>query len=299
MIKSIYQKIVFLSFCLIFLMAGAEPVLAQLRPLSTQYYENQYISNPSFAGMDKGININLSYRNQWRAIPGSPVTMNASGDYRYEKVGLGFNAFKDKAGLISRTRITGMYAYHLPLNGENRQLHFGVALGVMREALDNPNIIAMPDDMVADRFSQRKGFIDGDLGMAYTTERVTLQAALPNLKKFFQKDEENTIDGSTYFAAASYKIGLNMDAVTMEPKISFRGAKDIDNIWDIGTNLKFENNILSFMGMYHSDKSSTFGVGVKYNRYTLQGFYTSQMAAQRQNTGGDFELSLKINLRDY
>jgi hypothetical protein len=96
--------------------------------------------------------------------------------------------------------------------------------------------------------------------------------------------------------AVSYKIGTALDVVSIEPKISFRGAKDIDNIWDLGTNLKLENNILSFMGMYHSDKSSTFGIGLSYDKFLIQGLYTSQLAGERQRTGADFELNLKINL---
>ena len=111
-----------------------------------------------------------------------------------------------------------------------------------------------------------------------------------------QKDDQNTVDGSTYFVAASYKIGTSLDVVSIEPKISFRGAKDIDNIWDIGTNVKLENNILSFLGMYHSDKSSSFGVGLSYDRYVIQGYYTSQLAGERQRTGGDFEINIKIKL---
>ena len=269
---------------------------AQIRPLGAQYYENQYISNPAFAGMEEGLNMNISYRNQWRSIPGSPVTMAVSGDYKYNKVGVGLNIYNDKAGLIGRTRVMGTYAYHLSLNGDKKSLHFGVSLGVMKERLDNDAIIAEPDDILAERFNQRKAYIDGDFGIAYTNDRLTMQAALPNLKKFFEKDDQNTIDGSTYFAAVSYKIGTQLDVLSLEPKISFRGAKDIDNIWDIGTNLKLEKNILSFLAMYHSDKSSTFGVGVNYDRYFIQGFYTSQLAAERQRTGGDFEINLKINL---
>jgi type IX secretion system PorP/SprF family membrane protein len=268
---------------------------AQLRPLGAQYYENQYISNAAFAGITDGLNMNISYRNQWRSIPGSPVTMAFSADYRYNKVGLGLNVYNDEAGLIGRTRVMGTYAYHLDLNGTNKSLHFGVSLGVMKATLDNNSIIAEPDDILAERFNQRKAFIDGDFGIAYTNDRLTMQAALPNLKKFFQKDDQNTIDGSTYFAAVSYKIGTHLDVLSLEPKISFRGAKDIDNIWDMGTNLKLENNILSFLAMYHSDKSSTFGVGVNYDRYYIQGFYTSQLAGERQRTGGDFEINLKIN----
>lgn len=297
MIKSILQHSVSIILTMIFMFTGVGESRAQIRPLGTQYYENQYISNPAFAGMDQGMNINMSYRNQWRAIPGSPVTMAVSGDYRVvDKVGVGFNVYNDKAGLIGRTRVMGTYAYHLPLNIDNRELHFGISLGVMKQRLDEQNIIANPDDVLPARFNQRKGYVDGDFGMAYTTERLTLQGALPNLKKFFNKDNQNTVDGSTYLLAMSYKIGTTLDVVSIEPKISFRGAKDIDNIWDIGTNLKMENNLISILGMYHSDKSSTFGVGLNYENFFIQGFYTSQLAGERQRTGGDFEINLKINL---
>lgn len=278
------------------LFSMAQNAAAQIRPMGSQYYENQYLSNPAFAGMTEGLNVNMSYRNQWRAIPGSPVTMAVTGDYRHEKVGLGLSVYNDNAGLIGRTRVMGTYAYHLALNGEGRSLHFGVSLGMMKEKLDNNNIIATPDDVSAQNFNQRKAFVDGDFGIAFTNQRFTLQGALPNLKKFMQKDDQNTVDGSTYFVAASYKIGTSLDVVSIEPKISFRGAKDIDNIWDLGTNVKLENNIISFLGMYHSDKSSTFGVGVNYDRYFIQGFYTSQLAGERQRTGGDFEINIKIKL---
>jgi type IX secretion system PorP/SprF family membrane protein len=290
------RKVLFATLGICGALAIALPASAQIRPLGTQYYENQYMSNPSFAGIGEGLNVNLSYRNQWRTIPGSPVTMAFSGDYRFEKVGVGLTVYNDKAGLIGRTRVMGSYAYHLPLNGENKNLHFGLSLGVMKENLDNNNVVADPDDLLAQRFNQRKPFIDGDFGIAYTNERFTIQGALPNLSKFLQKDELNMIDGSTYFAAMSYKIGTSLDVVSIEPKISFRGAKDIESIWDVGTNLKLENNILSFMGMYRSDKSSVFGVGVNYDKYFIQCFYTSQLAGDRMRTGGDFEVNLKINL---
>lgn len=273
------------------------PVSAQIRPLGTQYYENQYISNPAFAGMDKGLNVNLSYRNQWRSVPGSPVTMAFSGDYRFERVGVGFIAYNDKAGLIGSTRVMGSYAYHLPLKGENKSLHFGLSVGVTKENLDNQNIVGAPDDVLALRFNERKPFLDGDFGIAYTNDRFTIQGALPNLSKFFHKDALNRIDGSTYFAAMSYKIATALNVV-IEPKISYRGAKDIESIWDVGTNLRLENNIVSFMGMYRSDKSSVFGFGVNYQKYYfIQFFYTSQLAGGRMGTGGDFEVNFKINLQ--
>eukprot|EP01133_Synstelium_polycarpum_P017551 gene17551-20943_t len=271
-------------------------VSAQIIPLGVQYYENQYMGNPAFAGWGGGLTLNLSYRNQWKSIPGSPVTMAFTGDYGKDKVGLGLSLYSDKAGLISRTRAVGTYAYHLPLNDDKQYVHFGISLGMMNERLDMPNIIADPNDQSAGRFNERKTYLDGDFGIAYTNEKVTLQGALPNLKKLLKKDDNNTVDRTTYLLAFAYKIGNPAEAIALEPKISFRAAKDIENIWDLGTNLKFPGDMISVMGMYHSNKSSTFGIGLNYKEFLIQGFYTSQLAAERVRTGGDFEINLKIRL---
>ncbi|MFV8327958.1 PorP/SprF family type IX secretion system membrane protein [Flavobacterium sp. ZS1P14] len=301
MLKIIIEKPVITILIAISALIGLQKVSAQSsRPLGAQFYENQYLSNPAFAGLDYGLNLNLNYRNQWKSVAGSPVTTSISGDYRFESVGVGLNVYKDKAGLLGKTQIKGTYAYHLPLYGDHRDLHFGVSLGIMQQNLDDPNIIAESGDVLVDQFNQRKSYVDGDFGIVYTTERLTLQAAMPNLGElFFHKNEQNTINGYVYFAAMSYKIGTNLDVLSIEPKISLRGAKGIDNILDIGSNLKLKNDMLSFMAMYHSDKSATLGLGVNYDKFFIQFFYTSQQTNGGQNFGGDFEINLKINLLGY
>lgn len=41
---------------------------AQLNPLSSQYFLNQYQINPAYAGLTDGLNVNLNYRKQWSNI---------------------------------------------------------------------------------------------------------------------------------------------------------------------------------------------------------------------------------------
>lgn len=301
MLKIIVEKYLITMLIAISTLMSLEKVSAQSsRPLGAQFYDNQFLSNPAFAGLDYGLTVNLNYRNQWKSIAGSPVTMSISGDYRFESVGVGFNVYQDKAGLLSKTQIKGTYAYHLPLYGDKRDLHFGVSLAIMQENLDDANIIAESGDVLAEQFNQRKIYMDGDFGIVYTTERLTLQATLPNLGGlFFHKNEQNTINGYIYFAAISYKIGADPDVLSIEPKISIRGAKGVDNIVDIGSNLKLKNDMLSFMAMYHSDKSATLGLGLNYDKYFIQFFYTSQQTNGSQDFGGDFEINLKVNLWDY
>ncbi|SHN16129.1 PorP/SprF family type IX secretion system membrane protein [Flavobacterium xinjiangense] len=298
MIKNRVEKGLMTFVSLICTIIGMQKGSAQSsRPLGAQFYENQYLSNPAFAGMEYGLNLNLNYRNQWRSIAGSPVTMSISGDYRFKSVGVGLNIYKDEAGLLGKTQIKGTYAYHLPLYGDRRDLHFGLSLAVMHQNLDDSNVIAESGDVLVDQFNQRKSYLDGDFGIVYTTERLTLQATLPNLGRlFFHKNEQNTINGFIYLTAVSYKIGTDLDALSIEPKISVRGAKGVDNIVDIGSNVKLKRDMLSFMAMYHSDNSATLGLGLNYDKFFVQFFYTSQQTNNRENFGGDFEINLKINL---
>lgn len=296
----IYRWIAAAGLTLLILTLSETRVKAQLVPMASQYYENEYLGNPAFAGIEKGIRVNLATRNQWKALPGSPSTQLLSADYHLEnvnggKVGAGLNLYSDKAGLIRRTRVMASYAYHLPLGSGDQKLHFGLSLGVMNERLDYDALVGDPGDIAADRFNQRKSYLDGDFGIAFSHDRLTIQGALPNMKKLLKKDVNATVDGSTFYMAFSYKIGRELELISVEPKFSFRGARDINNLWDIGTNIRFSNNAIYLMGMYHSSRSSTFGLGLNYQEKVLiQGYYTNQLAAQRLDTGGSFEINLQV-----
>ncbi|WP_235524284.1 PorP/SprF family type IX secretion system membrane protein, partial [Pedobacter sp. Hv1] len=87
---------------------------AQLNPLGSQYYNNQYLINPAFAGMGQGLKLNAAYRKLWSGIPGSPLTQNITADYGFGKVGVGLNVNNESAGLLRQTRAVASYAYHLP-----------------------------------------------------------------------------------------------------------------------------------------------------------------------------------------
>ncbi len=115
-----------LKFCLVstcFLLFYSK-VHAQLNPLSSQYFQNTYLANPAMAGMQKGLRVNLAYRNQWSSMPGSPKNTVVTSDYQKNRVGLGLSMLKDQAGLLNRTQVLGTYDYHLPLNGTESALHF-------------------------------------------------------------------------------------------------------------------------------------------------------------------------------
>ncbi|RAJ75024.1 type IX secretion system PorP/SprF family membrane protein [Chitinophaga dinghuensis] len=272
---------------------------APLQPLASQYFQNQYLANPAFAGIDTGLHINLSYRGQWSDVPGSPVTKAGTADYYVgNRVGAGLNVFNDKAGLINRTKVALTYAYHLPLNASGKDmLHFGLSLGINAERLDKSAIIGETNDPTIGGFNRRDNYFEVDYGMAYTNHNLTLQAAVPNIMNYLRKDENKTVDMTTVYAAASYKIELSDAVPYIEPKVCFRGVRGYDNLVDIGANVVFLQKYLNVFGMYHTSKNFTVGAGLNYKSIAgFQVMYTTQTAGLKNYTSGALEIGLVVHL---
>lgn len=277
----------------------AASVHAQLNPLSSQYYTNRYVINPAFAGANNGLRINGAYRKLWDNVPGAPVTQNLTADYGFGKVGIGLNMSNESAGLQRQTRIVGSYAYHLPLNVNNQQLHFGLSVGFMNQRLENADIYGNPNDPMVGLYNDRKTYLDGDFGIAYTSDKLSIEGSLPNLKSFFKKDVIKLADVATFYTAISYKITLSegMEGIELEPKVAYRGVKGFDNIFDLSAQAWIANKQVFLMGVYHSSENATFGIGVDFKRkYLISGMYTTQTSALSAYTNGSFELNLRLSV---
>ncbi|MNK25923.1 hypothetical protein D3C87_442530 [compost metagenome] len=270
---------------------------AQLDPLSAQYFNNRYLINPAFAGLQNETNLNLAYRSQWNNVPGAPVAQNLTLDHGFKKVGLGINFVNDKSGLTKQTRAVASFAYHLPVGANDNKLNFGISVGMMSERLSSADIVGSVNDPNANRYNERENYLDGDFGIAYTDTRFTLHAAFPNLRKVLNSNDERFADIPRFFTSASYKFlfGAGIDAVVLEPQVAFRGIKGLDNIWDAGAQLALIDRQVLLSGMYHSTKNATFGVGMDFKKkYLVSGLYTSNTAAMSGYTTGNFELNLRI-----
>jgi len=280
----------------LFLMLG-NSIYAQLDPLSAQYFNNRYLINPAFAGLENETNLNLAYRSQWNNVPGAPVAQNLTLDHGFKKVGLGINLINDKAGLTRQTRAVATFAYHLPLGANENKLNFGVSLGMMNQRLSNADIVGNANDPEANRYNEAGTYLDGDFGVAYTDKRFTLHAAFPNLKRILDSDEERFADIPRFFTSASYKFlfGSGIDAVVLEPQVALRSIKGLDNIWDAGAQLALIDRQILLSGMYHSTKNATFGVGMDFKKkYLISALYTSNTTPLSGYTAGTFELNLRV-----
>ncbi|MES3017152.1 MAG: PorP/SprF family type IX secretion system membrane protein [Bacteroidota bacterium] len=273
--------------------------MAQLSPMGAMYFQNQYLGNPALAGTEAGLDLSLGIRKQWTNIPGSPAMQAFTGSYGLnEKVGLGLTVYNDKAGLFKRTRTVASYAYHLPISGDSKRLSFGLSLGFMNERIATEDIRGNSGDANVGAYNQRDSYIDGDFGVAYTSDKFNIQAAIPNMKSYLKKDiNSDAVDRATFFSALSYKFQLEGGGgFGIEPKMAYRGVKGMDNIVDVGANLSYANSKVNLFGMYHSTNSTTWGIGLNYQNIGFSGMYSTATSALSSYANDNFEVSMKVKL---
>jgi type IX secretion system PorP/SprF family membrane protein len=274
---------------------------AQLNPFQAMYFQNQYQYNPAMAGLEKALKLNIGYRQQWSNFPGTPKTTTFTADFQpVEKVGLGINVNDDQEGIIRQTRVMGTYAYHLPLSGNNEKLSFGLSLGVNDAHIDYNKVNGdLTDEQIA-QYNQLKAYVDGDFGMAYTSDKLTVSSALPNLKSVFFKSSDQRFDADRllFITAVSYKFDVSAtdNNLSLEPLAAYRIVKGYKDIVDAGFNFRMNNYGIYLQGIYHTSQSMGLGCGLDQNTYCLNFSYNLETGVLSNYTRGAFEFGLKLKL---
>jgi len=268
-------------------------IKAQVNPFGSQYFQNQYLFNPAMAGLNAGFNINLAYSKQGIGVDGSQNMQSVTAEYQLQKVGLGLAVLNDYSGLFRTSRAVVTYAYHIQLGGDNQKLNFGLSGGFVDQHIQSGDIIGSQNDPSVANFNNNPIYFDGDFGVSYTSNKLTLQAALPDIKTV--SSANNTAEREVFFTSASYKLGDPAD-MSLEPKLVFRQVRGFDKIVDAGANLAFDDNAFSLQGMYHSSNSATFGFGLNKASYSILAFYSTSTSALNAYNNGDVELSLRFKL---
>ncbi|WP_443939846.1 PorP/SprF family type IX secretion system membrane protein [Pedobacter sp. MW01-1-1] len=288
-------------YILFLITALSSSVFGQINPLGSIYYQNPYVLNPAMAGLEKGWELNGALKAQWTAIEGAPIMQSITAAYGGKRMAFGVNFYNDKAGVLNRTSLKGTYAYHLPLNDTGTFLDFGLSGGILSEYIDFAKVRADLGDVSLFGYGDRKLYFDGDFGVTFRTKTLTLQTAIPNLKRFFKHDNiRNVADRALFMTSAAYKF-INEGASVLqeiEPLVMYRRVENYDDIVDVGTNLQFFQRKLQISGIYHTTNSVTIGAGTVYRKQlSILTQYTTNTSDLQGYSNGEFEIALKYNFR--
>ena len=230
-------------------------VFSQQIPLNTLYSYNKLSINPASAGLVKGIEMNLSHRQQWIGFEGAPVTTWLTSQMQLSpKIGLGFSMAYDQVAFLERFNCEGTFSYHLKINKKNG-IHLGMSLGILQGSMKLDNVISSDasDPILLNPNINGIAF-NSQFGIIYTyKEKLNIGISFPQLFTTAIDLELENIEGAydltkhriLYF---SYMLDLSED-ILFKPMFLIRNADGIESQWDLIGNFDFKNKYWGGIGI--------------------------------------------------
>ena len=295
------MKNLIIPFVLFILVATT--VNAQQTPFSSQYYSNQFVTNPALTGNKGTTNAFLTHRTQWVGISGSPQTsyFTIDGSVKQKGVGLGLTMYSDVTDILARTGANVSYSYKLTINGVN-SLTFGLALGVVNNKVNfaKAQVLDMSDPFLITQQISRT-VVNADFGLNYKWKSLELGFAVPQLVGNSVRYMNNQGSTGTYNLARHYYSTLKYvfdvstaKEITAYPLIMVRNVSGAPTQYDVNGVIDWKK--YGWFGVtYHSNYAVAFSFGVRYKNLSVGYAYDLGISKIKKYTGTTSEFLLSYN----
>jgi type IX secretion system PorP/SprF family membrane protein len=235
---------------------------AQQYPVFTQYYFNELVINPAYAGSHVQLSASSSYRNQWINFPGAPKTISFSAHSSLFKtrMGLGLLINRDEIGSYKNNNVYAMYSYNVKF--AKATLAAGIQAGVNLLGADFGSLdLADPNDPAfnvlirefkpnfgAGLFYNRKNFFVG-LSVPF----ILNNSVTTSFEGFLSEIKERRY----YYLRSGYIHTLNKD-VKFNPSILLRTQEGQALSLDVNTALIFYDALSVGVSLRTNDSFITF-----------------------------------------
>lgn len=281
-----------LFFLIITLITVTGHVVAQQRPQYSQYMLNNFLLNPALSGIEDYVDVRLSNRRQWVGLDGAPVTYYVTAHAPLNKGvpsttynralahhGVGVVIHTDKTGPLSRTGVTGSYAYHMPLTN-TINASGGVAAGFIRNSVNSGELrFSNPNDPLVGGGNINQSVIDLSLGLWVYSRNFSVGIAGAQLLEDAGSFRAAELDQAAldlqrhYFLTGSYRISAlhNVDLIpSVMVKMAAPSPTSIDvnlralydeRFW-VGASYRHKDAVVGMVGFY---VSPVLDIGYSYD----------------------------------
>ncbi|MES2592019.1 MAG: PorP/SprF family type IX secretion system membrane protein [Bacteroidota bacterium] len=282
-------------------------VFAQQLSFSSQYYTNQFVTNPALTGNKPTINGFITHRSQWNSVPGAPQTSYGTidGPLDSKNLGLGLKFFKYTTDLLSRAGAFGTYSYKIKVNEDNT-LVLGLALGVLDNKIDftKAAVHDINDPILFQQ--QNKTVFSADFGLAYNWKKLELGFAVPqvlaNKVKYGNLQGEETYYNLSRHFQGSIKYTVEVSKqknITAYPLIMFRSVSGAPLQFDVNAVVDWKKS--GWVGItFHSSNALAISAGLRYKNLSIGYAYDIGISKIKAYTGSSTEVLLgyTFNKRD-
>ncbi|HEY5471125.1 MAG TPA: type IX secretion system membrane protein PorP/SprF [Bacteroidales bacterium] len=296
---------------------------AQQVPMYSQYIMNGFLINPSLAGLDGYTTVNLTVREQWVGMAGSPSTYAASFQTRLLKdsyiskstsvrkkfikptrggnVGLGGYLFNDNNGIMRRTGAQIAYAYHISMGrteGIPNDLSFGLAMTAYQFNVNLNGLVYDASDPLLNSYDRSVFIPDFNFGASFTTIRYYAGFAMTNLLRgsliFADTSNNKRSELGNYFLTGGAKFPINNDWV-IEPSAFIKASdmlfKSIQA--DITGRVYYKDDYWAGLS-YRTNDAIIMMMGLKYDRYYIAYAFDFTLTDIRKQSFGTHEFTLAV-----
>jgi len=313
----ITSKTLLISVFLLVLVSG---INGQQSPVFSQYVMNGFMINPSLAGRDGYTTVNLTARDQWIGLKGSPSTFAASiqgaflrkgsifskgrgrpsAPSKPSRVGLGGYLFNDNNGIIRRTGFQLSYAYHIPLAknklGQN-DLSLGLSMITYQHVLKTEDLqYSYADDPYLSSYDRSVFITDFNFGASYTSPGYYIDFAMTNILRgalIYGNDSEfkRGVQGN-FFLSGGGNIPLNKEW-TIKPS-AFLKFSDLllkSMQLDLTSRIFYKDSYWAGVS-YRTTNAIIALVGLRYDKYYFGFAYDFALTDIRKSTIGSMEFTV-------
>jgi type IX secretion system PorP/SprF family membrane protein len=302
---------------------------AQQVPMYSQYIMNGFLINPSFAGRDGYTTVTLTTREQWVGLEQAPGTYAASFQTRLlknsyiskatsvkkkpvkpskgGKVGLGGYIFSDNNGIMRRTGLQAVYAYHIEMGrtmGVPNDLAFGLALTAYQFAVNTEGLIYDINDPVINNYDRSIFIPDFNFGASFTTSKYYAGFAMTNILRgsllFADSDTSSAIrrELGHYFLTGGIKIPLN-NSFILEPSGFIKSSdmlfKSIQ--MDLTARVYYKEDYWAGLSLRTND-AIILMLGLHYGKFHFGYAVDFTLTDIRKQSFGSHELTLAVKFGD-
>ncbi len=256
----------------------------QSDPIIGLYRFNPQFVSPTNAGFEENNRINLSYRNQWANLEGTPVTFGMTANIKWkENKGLGVNIISDQIGPYNLSLVQGDFAYHAQLS-EELYLSTGLRLGAGNYSYNFDGRLIDPNDpnFSSEISNGLRPLIGWGVQLAKKDQGFFISFSQPRITRFkLGEDVENGFRDITYsYLMSGTKIALGNEvstkrgryrSLTIYPSILFRIAKDVPLSTDINLNANLKG-LVDIGGSIRLNDSYGIRLGVQATNRIYVGY---------------------------
>ncbi|HIP32239.1 MAG TPA: type IX secretion system membrane protein PorP/SprF [Crocinitomicaceae bacterium] len=287
---------------LLVLLISSQNLFSQQLPQYSQWYANQFVGNPSHAGIKRCIDVHTLYRNQWVGFSGAPKSgfltvsiplYKQRKQYLSARHGTGFKFERDEIGQFSTSRLNIAYAAHFNFD-KYKRLSLGLYGGVVQMGYNPATVhVANIDPAVLSEASIVAP--DASFGTWFNDQNYFVGLSLLNLiPTKWNNVGVNSKNFTHINLNAGYRLGAN-DNMSFIPafmlRVPTRGKANIDLnlLWD------YKNTLSLGLGYRSTDALIAF-VSIKINsQFALNYSFDYTLSDIQKAAKNTHEISIRFS----